>query len=356
MGSEILNINKNNILDLNKKPQRIYDILKADKVTKKTEKLRIVESYFKECIEKNISSRNNIGLTFLAIKNEVLLYNKLDVEILLEFLLQKGFKSYVNKRDNGSTICIEWGQDINMDGVKMESYICDRLQKEFGLLSIPAVKKIENYIYEEILPLIRKEANNNKINISIELPEGLKSLSCQKILFEIFKKNGIQCLINPSNSNSIALLWEEELPSTYSDNICSLDGYERIIYKCRLSQLNIDVNELIVLSGSSGATRIYSHRRKANNIKSKRTVLNKFYFDDIDLNNFNTISKPSIEENLDLDANNSRDSISETMATGDSNNNDSSKVYNNTQNVFIKLGLVFLGITMLLFINTYFIK
>lgn len=294
MQNRYLNMEKNDNLNLKKRTVTINEILDSDKRERRVRDLKSIEVFYKENIEPYIFKRNNIGLTFLIIKNDNLIQNNIKINILLEYLNEIGFKSYVNKADDNSSICVDW-KNINtsiLNGADIA--LKDKLDKEHALCNIPAAKKIEEYIYREILPFIREDAANDKNVFDIKLPKELQPMPCQKILFEIFKKNGVQFSVVPKNPSIVTLVWKEGISLSCEDDIFTLDRHHKYMIEASMEIGDIDykIEEIPPYwEANMRLRKRKSYEYTKQEIISCCSKINEFYFDNLDIDKLSDISK-----------------------------------------------------------------
>lgn len=305
MENQKLDVNKNNILNLEKKQPDMYNILLANKDRRMEEYKRNVESYYESFIERRILNRNNVGLTFLTIDEDSLLTENVKINLLKELLENKGFTCSIFKEYNAKYLSIEWDLNSYLEDGKENSSVFTKLHRDFGLFDIPIVKHIEDYAYKNILPMIVDEDAKENTHINVNLPEWLEPFPCQKILSEIFLRNRISFLTKPENLNIVKLSWDCDLAKSDIISEFSLKEYNKCQETIHLS-LDKSNEKLECLNERYSSSSFYlrthlqvyeSEREMIIEEMSAIELLGKsirdFYFQDIDLDNLRIV--PSFE-------------------------------------------------------------
>lgn len=218
MKNSQLDIKKDTILNLEKKPPCIYDAIEANRTKRANTHKNALEDYYTNNIENHILNYNKVGLSFLVIKENTLKEDNVQVNLLMDYIKDKGFSVRINSFRDSENVAIDWDSYINYGKKDNGDGFFDKLKIENGSYDISAFEKIERYVHETIVPLILQEDDRGYKYMQIELPEELKPMPCQKILSEIFKRNKIQFLANENDLGSICLSWNSINSPNYDIN------------------------------------------------------------------------------------------------------------------------------------------
>lgn len=290
MTDKYLNINKSAILDLDKKFPNMHETLLDRRKYRLTENEARIDGYYIATIEKNIINRNNIGLTFLAIEESTLLDGEISINLMEEYLNNKGYQTFIIPEKSFRYLWIDWSTVIATLDNENNSILFSKIRKEHGLFNIPIVKEIERYAHENLLPTIVDSDARYEKSLYVKIPVKLKPLPCQQILSKVFKENDILFSgYNENNSNEIYLSWNEESYKSFKYPTFSKDNY--ILFK------ETALERLIELRAKSDDCSIHSAILKQ---MQEDENMRHFYFDEFDFDSFNlSISSEAYKESSD---------------------------------------------------------